>query len=143
MQSIPFKIIGVDHIGLAPKSADRLKKLFSSGFGFTKSHEETVETQKTLTSFFSISQSSPNLEILEDNPKGEGPIAKFLATKGSGIHHIAIQVDKLELAIKWLKDQDFNFVSTDYQKGAHNSKIVFLHPKSTGGILIELIEKDK
>jgi methylmalonyl-CoA/ethylmalonyl-CoA epimerase len=102
--------------------------------------QEAVEREGVTTSFYGFGDSK--IELLEaTNP--ESPIAKFLEKRGEGIHHIAFGVDNIEAEIARLKDLGFIFISETPKDGADNKLVVFLHPKSTNGILVELCqEKD-
>lgn len=153
-----FQVLGINHIGLAPKDARALSNLLGSTLGLNHLGDEEVGAQKTLTSMFrSISGDSgasesgkddsglgasaePRLEVLEP-VSGQGPIAKFLDKKGSGIHHLALTVNDVRAAMRALSKRGVTLLSEEPQQGAHNTQIVFLHPKSTGGILVELVEE--
>jgi methylmalonyl-CoA/ethylmalonyl-CoA epimerase len=142
MSQSPVKILGVDHIGLAPSDASALRRLFAD-LGLQDEGSEVVATQQTKTYFYAPSQKqsvTTRLEILEPFPAGEGPVAKFLEKKKSGIHHIALSVEGIEEIVRRLKMAKYQFVTDAVQTGAHQTKVIFLHPQSTGGILVELVE---
>lgn len=142
MTRAPFRIIAVDHIGIAPNETEPLIRLFGH-LGLLNLGDEVVASQKTHTHFFSAEKSAEatKLEILSPSPSGEGPIARYLEKKKSGIHHIALQIDGIDKAVESLKAAQFSFTSESPQPGAHGSRVIFIHPQSTGGILIELVEK--
>jgi methylmalonyl-CoA/ethylmalonyl-CoA epimerase len=130
----------IEHIGIAVKDLETSNKLFAALLGKEHYKIESVESEGVNTSFF---QSGPNkIELLEaTNP--ESPIAKFIEKKGEGIHHIAFAVDDIEKEIKRLTDEGFQLINKAPKKGADNKLVVFLHPKSTNGVLIELCQEIK
>lgn len=139
-----MKIQGINHLGIAPKDPAKAKWFFEEilGLGFTG--EELVATQKTSTAFYTSgdnTQPEPSrLEILTNQEGEHGPIAAYLDKKGGGIHHVALTVDNVADAITFLKGKGIRVLSDEPQPGAHNTQIVFIHPKEAGGILIELVQ---
>jgi len=118
----------IEHIGIAVKDIEKSNKLFAALFG--KPHVKT--------SFFDV---GPNkIELLEATTP-ESPIAKFIAKKGEGIHHIAFAVTDIVSEIKRLKEEGFTVLNETPKMGADNKMVAFLHPKSTNGILIELCQE--
>jgi len=128
----------IEHIGIAVKSLKDSNKLFESLFGKSHYKIESVESEGVNTSFFKLGESK--IELLEATDD-DGPIAKFIAKKGEGIHHIAFDVDDIEAEIKRLKKEGFIVLNEKPKKGADNKLVVFLHPKSTNGVLIELCQE--
>ena len=130
----------IEHLGIAVKSLEKSDELFAKLLGKENYKQEAVEREGVTTSFYGLGESK--IELLEaTNP--ESPIAKFLEKRGEGIHHIAFGVDNIEAEIARLKDLGFIFISETPKDGADNKLVVFLHPKSTNGILVELCqEKD-
>uniref|UniRef100_UPI00404B9097 methylmalonyl-CoA epimerase n=1 Tax=Gelidibacter sp. TaxID=2018083 RepID=UPI00404B9097 len=130
----------IEHIGIAVKNLETSNALFAALLGKPHYKVESVESEGVNTSFF---KTGPNkVELLEaTNP--ESPIAKFIEKKGEGIHHIAFAVDDIEKEIKRLTDEGFQLISQTPKKGADNKLVVFLHPKSTNGVLIELCQEIK
>ena len=128
----------IEHIGIAVKSLKESNLLFEKLFGQPPYKEEEVVSEGVKTSFF---MNGPNkIELLEaTNP--ESPIAKFIDKKGEGIHHIAFGVDNIFDEIKRLKREGFQFISEEPKDGADNKLVVFLHPKSTNGVLVELCQE--
>ncbi|PQJ77040.1 methylmalonyl-CoA epimerase [Polaribacter glomeratus] len=128
----------IEHIGIAVKDLEVSNKLFASLFGEKHYKEEEVVSEGVKTSFF---KSGPNkIELLQaTNP--ESPIAKFLEKKGEGIHHIAFAVDDIKSEIKRLQSEGFIVLNEIPKKGADNKLVVFLHPKTTNGVLIELCQE--
>ena len=138
-----FKVLGINHVGLAPKDPAKARSFLTDMLGLDFHGDELVAAQKTLTAMFSsasTSEDGPRLEILIPD-QGEGPIATFLEKKGSGIHHIAMMVDSVERAIASLKKKGVRLIDESPRPGAHQTRIAFIHPESTGGLLIELVEE--
>jgi methylmalonyl-CoA/ethylmalonyl-CoA epimerase len=127
----------IEHIGIAVKSLEKSNILFEQLLGASHYKIEEVVSEGVKTSFF---KSGPNkIELLEATD-AESPIAKFIEKKGEGIHHIAFAVDDIETEIKRLKSEGFTVLNAVPKKGADNKLVVFLHPKSTNGVLIELCQ---
>lgn len=127
----------IEHIGIAVKSIESSNMLFSKLFGEKHYKIEAVEREGVKTSFFKVGTNK--IELLEaTNP--ESPIAKFIDKKGEGIHHIAFDVDDIEAEVKRLKKEGFIILNETPKKGADNKWVVFLHPKTTNGVLIELCQ---
>lgn len=128
----------IEHIGIAVKSLESSNKLFTSLFGEKHYKIEEVLSEGVKTSFFQIG--SNKIELLEaTDPKG--PIAKFIAKKGEGVHHIAFAVNDIATEINRLKKEGFTILDESPKKGADNKIIAFLHPKSTNGVLVELCQE--
>jgi len=127
----------IEHIGIAVKSLKDSNKLFESLFGKSHYKIESVESESVNTSFFKIGESK--IELLEAT-NDDGPIAKFIAKKGEGIHHIAFDVDDIEAEIERLKKEGFIVLNEKPKKGADNKLFAFMHPKSTNVVLIELCQ---
>lgn len=134
-----YKILHVDHIGIAVKDLAAIKEVFTK-IGMThKPEDEVVEEQKVKVSFFPCGDSE--LEFLESTSP-DGPIAKFIAGNNdrNGIQHVALAVDDVEAAIADLTAKGIAMIDKTPRYGAGGAKIAFLHPKSTGGILVELCQ---
>ncbi len=108
--------------------------------GLLEEHRETVDSRKVITSFRPVGES--HVELLEPTSP-DGPIAKFLEKKGPGIHHLCLDVSDIEAALARLKAAGVKLVNETPFDGAHNCRVAFVHPASTGGILLELSEKKK
>lgn len=130
----------IEHLGIAVKSLGISDDLFAKLLGRENYKQESVEREGVTTSFYEVGESK--IELLEaTNP--ESPIAKFIDKKGEGIHHIAFGVENIHAEIARLKGEGFVFISEEPKAGADNKLVVFLHPKSTNGVLVELCqEKD-
>ncbi len=128
----------IEHIGIAVKNLDISNKIFASLFGKLHYKTEAVASEGVKTSFFKVG--IHKIELLEaTNPNS--PIAKFLDKKGEGVHHIAFAVSNIYTEMKRLKKEGFVILNEIPKKGADNKLVVFLHPKSTNGVLIELCQE--
>lgn len=130
----------IDHLGIAVEDLQAAVRLFQDVLGLEFAGEETVAEQRVKTTFFPIGESS--LELLEPTDP-DSPIAKFLAKRGPGIHHIALGVEDVAQAIEELKAKGVRLIDETPRLGAHGAKIAFVHPKSTPGLLIELCQRDQ
>jgi len=128
----------IEHIGIAVKNLNDSNVLFLKLFGKPHYKTETVESEGVKTSFFKVGNNK--IELLEATNE-DSSIAKFLKKKGEGIHHIAFDVDNIEAEVKRLKKEGFIILNETPKKGADNKLVVFLHPKSTNGVLIELCQE--
>ena len=128
----------IEHLGIAVKSIEKANKLYTSLLGYTHYKTEEVESEGVLTSFFKCGESK--IELLEaTNP--ESPIAKYIEKKGEGVHHVAFSVDDIKKEVTRLKKEGFVILNEEPKKGADNKWVFFLHPKSTGGVLVELCQE--
>lgn len=130
----------IEHIGIAVKNMNDANVLFEKLLGVASYKEEEVESEGVLTSFFQTGTNKIEL-LMATNP--ESPIAKFLEKKGEGIHHIAFDVDDIYSEIERLKREGFVLINEFPKKGADNKLVVFLHPKNTNGVLVELCQEIK
>jgi len=128
----------IEHIGIAVKDIEEAEKKFAKLFKTAAYKQEKVESEGVLTSFFKIGESK--IELLSAT-SDNSPIKKFLDKKGEGMHHIAFEVDDIELEMKRLKSEGFTLLNDTPKEGADNKLIAFIHPKSTGGILIEICQE--
>ena len=128
----------IEHIGIAVKNIDESNNLFTKLFGEPNYKTETVESEGVKTSFFKVGMNK--IELLEAT-KEDSPIAKFIDKNGEGIHHIAFDVINIEAEVKRLKTEGFIVLNEKPKKGADNKLVVFLHPKTTNGVLIELCQE--
>lgn len=133
-----MKTLKIDHIGIAVKSIEQARKLYEGILGLKYEGSETVSEQKVTTAFFPIGDTE--IELLESTDP-DGPIAKFIEKRGEGIQHIAFRVDNIEEALEELKKQGIQLIDEKPRIGAGGARIAFLHPKATGGVLIELCER--
>lgn len=133
-------MIKIEHIGIAIKDMNLSNDLMSKLLGKPPYKEETVESEAVKTSFFEIGESK--IELLEAM-NSDSAIAKYLDKNREGIHHIAFAVDDMESEIQRLKNEGFQFINETPKEGADNKMVVFLHPKSTNGVLVELCSERK
>lgn len=128
----------LDHIGIAVSNLDEALKLYSDVMGLKLTGIEVVEEQKVRVAFLTVGDTE--LELLESTSP-DGPIAKFIEAKGQGIQHLAFKVDNVEKAIEEMKAKGMRMIDEKSRYGAGGSKIAFMHPKSSNGVLIELSER--
>ncbi|MCF8415433.1 MAG: methylmalonyl-CoA epimerase [Crocinitomicaceae bacterium] len=128
----------IEHLGIAVANIEESLMMYETLLGTNCYKTESVESEGVKTAFLQVGESK--IELLEaSNPSS--PIAKFLEKKGPGIHHIAFDVENIEAEIARLTSQGFELIHTTPKDGADNKLIAFLHPKSTGSILIELCQE--
>ena len=128
----------IEHIGIAVKDLQESNKLFKKLLGKPHYKIEDVESEGVKTSFFKTGINK--IELLEASHQ-ESPIAKFIGKRGEGIHHIAFEVDDIVAEIIRLKAEGFTVLNDKPKRGADNKLVVFLHPKTTNGVLIELCQE--
>jgi methylmalonyl-CoA/ethylmalonyl-CoA epimerase len=125
----------VEHIGIAVRSLQLSVPLYEKLLQTPCYKRETVQSEQVETAFFL--QGDTKIELLQSlNP--EGVIARFIEKKGEGMHHIAFEVDDIHAEMTRLRQEGFELLNPEPKKGADNKLICFLHPKSTGGVLVEL-----
>ena len=128
----------IEHIGIAVRNIEEANKVYKSLLGYSPYKTETVDEEGVKTSFFMCGESK--IELLEAIQK-DSPIAKFIEKKGEGIHHIAFSVIDIEAEVKRLKGEGFIVLNEKPKRGADNKWVVFLHPKSVNGVLVELCQE--
>ncbi len=128
----------IEHLGIAIKSLENSDNLFAKLLGKSNYKQESVEREGVTTSFYQLGDSK--IELLEATNL-ESPIAKFIEKRGEGIHHIAFGVEDIKAEVERLKAEGFLFISEEPKDGADNKLVVFLHPKSTNGVLVELCQE--
>lgn len=128
----------LEHIGIAVKSLGFSDELFAKLLGKDSYKKESVEREGVTTSFYETGESK--IELLEAS-REDSPISKFIEKKGEGIHHLAFGVENIVEEIKRLKKEGFIFISEEPKEGADNKLVVFLHPKCTNGVLVELCQE--
>ncbi len=133
-----MEILKIDHLGIAVNSIEDGKSFWTDVLGLGFEGSETVEAQKVTTAFFPVGDSE--VELLESTSP-DGPVAKFIEKKGTGFQHVAFRVANIEVALQELKDKGIQLIDKEPRIGAGGAKIAFLHPKATGGVLVELCER--
>jgi methylmalonyl-CoA epimerase len=129
--------VKIDHIGIAVKSLAEAMKVYEGAIGLKVSGFDQVDDQGVRVAMLNIGDS--RIELLE--PTGpESPIQKFMTKRGEGIHHIAVRVDDIEQALEQLKSSGIRLIDSVPRPGAHNTRTAFIHPSSTHGVLLELVE---
>jgi methylmalonyl-CoA epimerase len=129
-------MIVIDHLGIAVKSVQAAKNLYEK-LGLKPSGEETVEGEQVHVAMIPVGES--RIELLEPTSESS-TVAKFLAKRGEGLHHVCLRVPDLKAAVDRLKQDGVRLVSEEIKVGAGGHRYVFVHPSSTGGVLMELVE---
>ena len=137
-----FKILGVDHVGIAVSDLKETGYFWGEALGLPANGEETVAEQKVTTGFFPTPNGS-EIELLAATDE-TSPIAKFIEKNNGrgGIQHIALRVDDLEAALAELKEKGVRLIDEKPRLGAGGAKIAFVHPKASHGVLLELCQRD-
>jgi methylmalonyl-CoA/ethylmalonyl-CoA epimerase len=134
-----MKSYKIDHLAVAVASIEEVLPIYQA-LGLTESHREEVPSQQVLTAFLPVGDSQ--IELLE--PTGESsPVARFLARRGPGLHHVCFAVDDLPAALRDLQARGFRLINPEPVPGAGGKNVAFLHPEGGGGVLIELAERRK
>jgi methylmalonyl-CoA/ethylmalonyl-CoA epimerase len=127
----------IDHIGIAVKSLAEAVKVYEQAVGLSLAGYDEVEEQGVKVAMLNIGES--RIELVEPT-RPDSPIEKFMAKRGEGIHHIAVRVENIEEALARLKASGVRLIDEKPRRGAHNTRIAFVHPASTHGVLMELVE---
>ncbi len=138
MPKLPFKILGIEHVGIAVKDLNSISEIFGELLGLDLHWREKVDNQKVITDIYHAG--NDKLEFLKATSP-DSPIANFLEKRSEGMHHIALIVDNLQRALDYLIENEVKLIDKSPRIGAEELKIAFIHPKSTGGVLVELCEK--
>ncbi len=132
-------ILAVDQVSVAVESLDDASRIYERILGLRATHDETVSDQGVTTRFFPVGRTDSVVEaLLATGP--DTPVGKFLAKRGPGVHHIAFRTDDLDAELARLKALGVRLIDETPRKGAEGKRIAFIHPKETGGVLIELCE---
>jgi methylmalonyl-CoA epimerase len=129
--------VKIDHIGIAVKSLAQAAKVYEEAMGLEVGGYDQVDDQGVRVAMLNIGES--RIELLEALGP-DSPIQKFLNKRGEGIHHIAVTVDDIEKSLERLKAAGVRLVDSTPRRGAHNTRIAFIHPSATNGVLLELVE---
>lgn len=130
-------ITSINHVGIAVKDLEAAVETFGKIFQFGEIHRETVETQKVNVASFKVGDVLIELTSPTDE---NSPIAKFIEKKGEGIHHIGFNTSDIVSDLGRLAESGINLINKEPQPGAHDMQIAFMHPKSTGGVLMEICQ---
>lgn len=130
--------VNIDHIGIAVSDLTAAKSLFEKLTGHPIAHEESVPSEKVNTAFVQVGNTK--LELLEPM-NGEGPMQKFIDKRGEGIQQMAFEVDDIYTEMERLKSAGFELLNDEPKKGANNTLVCFIHPRSANGILVEVLQK--
>ena len=128
----------ISHIGIAVENLEGAKKFFEDNFSLPSSEKESFG--ELLFSFISFEDAGARLELLQSTTE-DGQIAKFIGKRGPGIHHIALEVDDVQAELDRLRAKGIQLINQKPYRNAHQELVAFIHPKSTSGILIELIQR--
>lgn len=131
-----IKIKKIDHVAIAVPDIDAALAKYKEALGLSLGEREVVASQKTEAALLPVGETS--IELIE--PKGNEGLARFLEKKGPGLHHIAVEVEGIEGALGFLKSIGVPLIDETPRIGARGHKVAFLHPKATGGVLVELVE---
>lgn len=132
------RALRLDHVGIAVRSLAERVPLYRDLLGVTLTREEEIPSERVRAAF--LGDGETHVELLEPLG-GEGPIAQFLEKRGEGIHHLCFEVDDIEAALARLREARVSVVGEAPRPGAGGRRVAFLHPKSAGGVLIEISER--
>ena len=135
-----MKILGIEHIGIAVDDLNETSSFWGNILDILHTHTEVVESEQVKTTIFDTGKGK--VELLSPS-SSNSVIEKFIKNKGTGVHHVCLEVDCINQAINRLKENNIVLINDKPKIGAEGYKIVFIHPKSTGGVLVELAEKPK
>ncbi len=127
----------INHIGIAVKNLEESMKFYKEQLGFQFNGTDEVESQKVKVAFFKIGE--VNIELVQATSP-DSPIAKYLEKNREGIHHICYEVEDINSVLDTLKERGVKLIDNEPRKGAHNTKVAFIHPKSSGGVLTEICQ---
>jgi methylmalonyl-CoA/ethylmalonyl-CoA epimerase len=127
----------IDHIGIAVNDLDAAVKLYGGSFDMAEQHRETVEEQGVEAILLEVGDG--HIELIKPLSDDTG-VAKFIARNGEGMHHVAYAVDDIDAALEKVRDAGLRLIDEQPRTGIRGSRVAFLHPKSTGGVLTEIVE---
>ena len=130
----------INHLGIATKRIDEALTFWKDALGLENVHTEVVEDQKVRVAMLPIGES--RIELLEPTSP-DSPISKFLEKRGGGIHHIAVEVDDITACLEQLENAGAKLIDESPRVGAEGCLVAFVHPASTGGVLLELVQTPK
>jgi len=127
----------IDHIGIAVNDLDAAVQLYGGSFDMTEQHRETVEEQGVEAILLEVGEG--HIELIKPLSDDTG-VAKFIARNGEGMHHVAYQVDDIDAALEQVREAGLRLIDETPRVGIRGSRVAFLHPKSTGGVLTEIVQ---
>jgi methylmalonyl-CoA/ethylmalonyl-CoA epimerase len=127
----------IDHIGIAVNDLDAAVQLYGGSFDMAEQHRETVEEQGVEAILLEVGEG--HIELIRPLSDDTG-VAKFIAKNGEGMHHVAYQVDDIDAALEKVREAGLRLIDEKPRTGIRGSRVAFLHPKSTGGVLTEIVE---
>ena len=128
----------IEHIGIAVRELEKANEMYAALLGKEHYKIEEVDSESVRTAFFKVAETK--IELLESTSE-DGPIARFLDKRGPGLHHIAFEVEDILAEMDRLRKLGFHLLSTEPKRGADNKLVCFVHPKSAGGVLVELCQE--
>ena len=132
------KIKKLDHVAVCVADLDEAAAKWRAAFGLEPAEREVVASQKTEALLLPLGDSGASVELI--SPRGNEGLARFLEKRGPGLHHVAVEVEGIEAAIALLRSLGVPMIDEAPRKGARGHKVAFVHPKATGGVLVELVE---
>lgn len=133
-------IKNLEHIGIAVKNLEEAELLYTRLLGTEPYKRESVESEGIVTSFFKVGQ--VKIELIASVKEGSA-VEKFIERRGEGIHHLAFETSNIVEQMNLSREQGFELINAENKDGADNKTIAFLHPRSTGGVLIEFCQEKK
>ena len=133
-----MKILGIEHVAIAIDESSGARELFGALLGLEDHSTEEVADQQVITDIFNTG--AGKIELLRPT-SANSPVSRFLAKRGPGLHHLALEVDDLRAWLSYLKSRGIELIDEEPRPGAEGNQIAFLHPRSTSGVLIELCQK--
>lgn len=127
----------IDHIGIAVESIDESIRLYTESFGMPEQHRETVEDQGVKAALLGVGEG--HIELIEPLSPDSG-VATFIERNGEGMHHVAYQTDDIDTALSRVREAGLRLIDEEPRVGIRGSRVAFLHPKATGGVLTEIVE---
>ena len=134
-----MRVTHIDHIGIAVKNIEQAAKFYADILGLEIEDIENVADQKVNAAFIPVADSE--VELLE-SAEPDGPVAKYIGSRGEGVQHIAFRVENIEEALEELRVKGIRLIDQEPRKGAGGARIAFIHPKETNGVLVEICERD-
>jgi methylmalonyl-CoA epimerase len=131
--------VKIDHIGIAVKSIADAVKVYEQALGLKVAGYDQVDDQGVRLAMLNVGES--RIELLE-SIRPDSPIEKFMSRRGEGLHHIAVRVNNIEEALERVKAAGARLIDSTPRRGAHNTRVAFIHPSSTNGVLLELVEHE-